>query len=242
MKTVTLVAFADERPAGLRPHPDLLQPGPGLVLRDADGNLSGDNPAHGSCCWTGWRPTSPPSPAYGDRMWAKDVVNEASASQADGLAQRWYNIIGPDYLDHAFTSPSSTSAGCEALPERLQHRVPGQAGGHVRWSRDAGPRRPDRRGRPPLHLSLSAGLRSRRHHRAVPGLPVEQAVTELDVAIAEHWRVAAGAAGAPGQQGYYFRDLFEVLRSHSTCSHGHVVGSARRAGWRGGTTVRTSRR
>lgn len=220
-----LVEFADQH--GLRVYGHTLiwhSQVPDWFFEDEDGNpLSGDNPEHRQLLLDRMEThIATIAEHYGDRMWAWDVVNEAiDESQADGLRRSpWYNIIGPDYLDHAFRFarqyfgpdvklylndfntefPAKREAMFNVVSGMLDRGVPIDGVGHQ------------------LHLSLS---------RPVSGvddtierfreLPVEQAVTELDVAISLSTNESLPAPPPERlvQQGYYYRDLFEVLRSHS---------------------------
>jgi endo-1,4-beta-xylanase len=159
---------------------------------------------------------------YGDRMWAWDVVNEAiDEGQEDGLRRSpWYNIIGPDYLAQAFQFardafgpdvklflndyntefPAKREAMFDVVEGLIADGVPIDGVGHQ------------------LHLNLvrPPSLVDDTITR-FEELPVIQAVTELDVAIQES---ASEDFPAPPEdrvirQGYYYRDLFDILRAHS---------------------------
>jgi endo-1,4-beta-xylanase len=159
---------------------------------------------------------------YGDRVWAWDVVNEAiDDSQPDGLRRSpWYNIIGPDYLAHAFgfardafgpdvklflndfntEFPAKRDAMYDVVDGLLADGVPIDGVGHQ------------------LHLNLVRPISwvddSIDKFRE---LDVLQAVTELDVSIStsSEESLPAPPPDRVVRQGYYYRDLFEVLRGHS---------------------------
>lgn len=159
---------------------------------------------------------------YGDDnpLVAIDVVNEVIAeSGPNGLRENeWYRILGPDYIPLAFHTareafgpdvmlyindfntefPTKRQIYYDRISEWLDDGVPIDGVGHQ------------------LHLSLlqpipqiAASLELFRD------LPVTQAVTELDVTInigGETWTVPPQERLI--EQGYYYRDLFEVLDQH----------------------------
>jgi endo-1,4-beta-xylanase len=159
---------------------------------------------------------------YGDRVWAWDVVNEAiDESQADGLRRSpWYDIIGPDYLAQAFhfaraafgpdvklfindyntEFPAKRDAMYNVVSQLLADGVPVDGVGHQ------------------LHVSLTRPIsfvdQSITKFRE---LGVLQTVTELDVSISTSSQESLPAPPPDRvvRQGYYYRDLFEVLRNHS---------------------------
>lgn len=152
---------------------------------------------------------------------AIDVVNEViSESEPDGLRRsEWYRILGPDYIPLAFEYareafgpdvqlfindyntelPAKRQVYFDRVTEWLDAGVPIDGVGHQ------------------LHLSLlqpipqiDASLELFRE------LPVVQAVTELDVTInvgGETWTTPP--AERLIEQGYYYRDLFDVLADYS---------------------------
>jgi endo-1,4-beta-xylanase len=161
----------------------------------------------------------------GNPVKAFDVVNEVIADQAegDGLRQsEWHRILGEEYIDLAFryadqafnseyadpaatrpvtlfindynTEQSGKRQRLHDLVQRLLARgVPVDGVGHQ------------------FHISLSTPVQTLDDAlTAFDDLPVVQAVTELDV-----------ATGTPVtqsllvDQGYYYRDVFRVLRGHS---------------------------
>ena len=157
---------------------------------------------------------------------AFDVVNEVisdSSAEADGLRRSaWYNVLGPSYIEDAFnyaeqafnvdhaavgvtrpiklvindynTEQSGKGGRLHALIENLlDDGVPVDIVGHQ------------------FHVSLSTNVQTLDDAlTAFEDLPVMQAVTELDV-----------MTGSPVddakliEQGYFYRDLFRVLRAHS---------------------------
>lgn len=158
---------------------------------------------------------------FGDQVWAWDVVNEAiDESQADGLRRSpWYNILGPDYLAQAFVIareafgpdvklflndyntefPAKREAMYEVVERLIADGVPIDGIGHQ------------------LHLNLVRPVSwVDESLTRFSDLGLLQAVTELDVSIS-----ASTSESLPTpppdriiQQGYYYRDLFEILRAH----------------------------
>lgn len=149
---------------------------------------------------------------------AIDVVNEVIAeSEDDGLRRsEWYRILGPDYIPLAFQYareafgpdvelyindfntefPSKRQVYFDRISEWLDQGVPIDGVGHQ------------------LHLSLEQPIPQIADSLELfRTLPVTQAVTELDVTMD-----AGGATSPPpallAEQGYYYRDLFNVLRDH----------------------------
>ncbi|HEY8473179.1 MAG TPA: endo-1,4-beta-xylanase [Natronosporangium sp.] len=159
---------------------------------------------------------------YRDQVWAFDVVNEViDESQPDGLRRSpWYNIIGPDYVAQAFhfareafgpdvklfindfnTEFPAKRDALYALVEQLRgDGVPVDGVGHQ------------------LHLSLNRPVSLvDQTITKFRELGVLQAVTELDVAISasSQEQLPAPPPDRVIRQGYYYRDLFEILRNHS---------------------------
>jgi endo-1,4-beta-xylanase len=151
---------------------------------------------------------------------AIDVVNEViSESEPDGLRRsEWYRILGPDYIPLAFEYarqafgpdvklyindyntelPAKRQVYYDRISEWLDDGVPIDGVGHQ------------------LHLSLLQPIPQIADSLELfRTLPVTQAVTELDVTI----NTAGETWTTPPQeklieQGYYYRDLFEVLGEH----------------------------
>lgn len=220
-----LVAFADANNLRVYGHTLLWHSQtPDWFFQDANGDpLTGDDPADRDLLLSRMEAhIQAIADHYGDRMWAWDVVNEAiDSGQPDGLRRSlWYEIIGPDYLAHAFQFareafgpdvklflndfntefPDKREAMFEVVEGLLADGVPIDGVGHQ------------------LHLNLvrPPSLVDDTLTR-FEELPVIQAVTELDVAIQES---ANESFPAPPEdrvvrQGYYFRDLFDILRAHS---------------------------
>ena len=152
---------------------------------------------------------------------AIDVVNEViSESEPDGLRRsEWYRILGPDYIPLAFQYareafgpavklyindyntelPAKRQVYYDRISEWLDDGVPIDGVGHQ------------------LHLSLLQPIPQIADSLELfRTLPVTQAVTELDVTIntsGETWTVPPEERLI--EQGYYYRDLFEVLRRHT---------------------------
>lgn len=151
---------------------------------------------------------------------AIDVVNEViSESEDDGLRRsEWYRILGPDYVPLAFQYareafgpdvalyindyntelPAKRAVYHDRVSEWLAAGVPIDGVGHQ------------------LHLSLLQPIPQIADTlEQFRSLPVTQAVTELDVTIntgGESWPTPPPERLA--EQGYYYRDLFEVLAQH----------------------------
>ncbi len=151
---------------------------------------------------------------------AIDVVNEViSESEPDGLRRsEWYRILGPDYIPLAFEYarqafgpdvklyindyntelPAKRQVYYDRVSEWLDAGVPIDGVGHQ------------------LHLSLLQPIPQIADTLELfRALPVTQAVTELDVTIntaGETWTTPPMERLV--EQGYYYRDLFEVLRDH----------------------------
>lgn len=165
----------------------------------------------------------------GNPLVAFDVVNEAVADTADnpdGLrASQWYNILGPNYINLAFQLANQAFNVDNAAPganrpiklfindfnsEQLSKQdryyalvqrllaagVPVDGVGHQ------------------FHVSLTTPLSSMASAlNRFSSLPVAQAVTELDVTLATPVTQAEII-----DQGYFYRDLFNVLRQHNMFS------------------------
>jgi endo-1,4-beta-xylanase len=159
---------------------------------------------------------------YGDRIWAWDVVNEVIDDSQDDFLRRspWYEIIGPDYVAQAFhfareafgpdvklfindfntEFPAKREAMFQLVSQLKADGVPVDGVGHQ------------------LHVSLTRPISwvddSLTRFRE---LDVIQAVTELDVSISTSSQESLPAPPPERvvRQGYYYRDLFEVLRGHS---------------------------
>lgn len=151
---------------------------------------------------------------------AIDVVNEViSESEPDGLRRsEWYRILGPDYIPFAFhyareafgpdvklyindyntELPAKRQVYYDRVSEWLDDGVPIDGVGHQ------------------LHLSLLQPIPQIADSLGLfRTLPVTQTVTELDVTIntsGEAWTVPPTEHLV--EQGYYYRDLFEVLGQH----------------------------
>jgi endo-1,4-beta-xylanase len=151
---------------------------------------------------------------------AVDVVNEViSENEADGLRRsEWYRILGPDYIPLAFEYareafgpdvelyindfntelPVKRQVYYDRITEWLADGVPIDGVGHQ------------------LHLSLLQPIPQIADSLELfRTLPVTQAVTELDVTIntsGETWTTPPPERLV--EQGYYYRDLFEVLGEH----------------------------
>jgi len=152
---------------------------------------------------------------------AIDVVNEViSESEPDGLRRsEWYRVLGPDYIPLAFEYarqafgpdvklyindyntelPAKRQVYYDRISEWLDDGVPIDGVGHQ------------------LHLSLLQPIPQIADSLELfRTLPVTQAVTELDVTIntaGETWTTAPMERLV--EQGYYYRDLFEVLGEHT---------------------------
>ena len=154
----------------------------------------------------------------GNPIVAFDVVNEAIAeSETDGLRRSpWYNVLGEQYLDLAFGYASEAFNGGNTVDPPVQlflndynteQPVKRQAMFDV-------VRRLLSRGVPitgvghQLHLSMASAIsQAQASIVKFAELGLLQAVTELDVGI--------DAPVTPEkivQQGYYYRDLFTMLR------------------------------
>ncbi|WP_245529018.1 endo-1,4-beta-xylanase [Beutenbergia cavernae] len=161
---------------------------------------------------------------FGDAAWAWDVVNEAiDESQPDGLRRsRWYEVLGPDYLTHAFRFadaafpdaqlflndyntefPAKREAMYRVVADLIADGVPIDGVGHQ------------------LHVNLTRPVAQVDATLArFAELGVAQAVTELDVSISRSADESLPTTPPERlvEQGYYYRDLFEVLRAHELAS------------------------
>jgi endo-1,4-beta-xylanase len=155
-------------------------------------------------------------------IWAFDVVNEViDETQPDGLRRSpWYEIVGPDYIDHAFRFaraafgpdvklfindyntefPAKRAAYHELVSRLVADGVPIDGVGHQ------------------LHVDLRrpVSLVDETLTR-FDDLGLLQAVTELDVStsLTSTEQLEATPPARLIEQGWYYRDLFEVLRAHS---------------------------
>jgi endo-1,4-beta-xylanase len=180
---------------------------------------------------------------YGDEnpLVAIDVVNEViSESEPDGLRRsEWYRILGPDYIPLAFEyAREAFGPDVQLFINDFNTELPAKRQVYydriVAWLDDSVPI--DGVGHQ-LHLSLlqpipqiAASLELFRD------LPVVQAVTELDVTIniaGETWTVPPVERLV--EQGYYYRDLFDVLSEHyDVLSAITVWGPTDPRSWRAG--------
>ena len=155
-------------------------------------------------------------------IWAFDVVNEViDETQPDGLRRSpWYEIVGPDYIDHAFRFaraafgpdvklfindyntefPAKRAAYHDLVSRLVADGVPVDGVGHQ------------------LHVDLRrpVSLVDETLTR-FDDLGLLQAVTELDVStsLTSTEQLEATPQARLVEQGWYYRDLFEVLRAHS---------------------------
>jgi len=160
---------------------------------------------------------------YGDRVWAWDVVNEVvDPEQADGLRHsRWYEVFGGgSYIGEAFKIarrafprkvklflndyntefPDKREAVFNLVQDLKCKRIPIDGVGHqahVDYRRD------------PALLGESIDL--------FKGLRVLQAITELDVSVSDDMYESLPATPPERlvAQGWYYKELFEVLRARA---------------------------
>ncbi|QSB14773.1 endo-1,4-beta-xylanase [Natronosporangium hydrolyticum] len=218
-----LVAFADDHDLRVYGHTLVWHSQTAdWVFEDADGNPLTDSPEHQQLLLDRMQThIEAVAERYGDRMWAWDVVNEAiDESQDDGLRRsEWYRILGPDYLAHAFhfardafgpdvqlylndyntEFPAKREAMFQVVSDLLDAGVPLDGVGHQ------------------LHLNLVRPVAMVEDTlERFRELPVQQAVTELDVSISQTAEESLPTAPPERlvRQGYYFRDLFDVLRAY----------------------------
>jgi len=163
---------------------------------------------------------------YGDVVWAWDVVNEVIDEETDdGLRRsRWYQILGRDYIEHAFrfaraalpddvklfindhgTENPRKLVHYRKLIEHLQDEgVPIDGVGHQ------------------FHVRLSTRIRlMERAIESFLDLGLIQAVTEFDVAISDTFEQVLTEVPARSleRQGYFACEVFAMLRRQSD----HVV-------------------
>lgn len=222
---------------------------PDWFFEDADGNLLTDSPAHQTLLLERmethinttvdhFRDTFGEYGTPGNPIVAYDVVNEAiSEAEDDGLRRsHWYNVLGEEYLDHAFriaseafnggntTNPPVTlflndyntelpakRAAMIEVVQRMQSRgVPISGVGHQ------------------FHVSLEQPISQLRASLDAFGqLGLPQAVTELDVGI-------TGAITGPRlvQQGYYYADLFDLFAEYPDLFSVTIWGPYDTRSWR----------
>lgn len=159
---------------------------------------------------------------YGDVVWAWDVVNEVIDEKTDdGLRHsRWYQILGRDYIEHAFrfaraalpddvklfindygTDNLRKLRHYRKLIEHLQDKgVPVDGVGHQ------------------FHVRLSTPIHQmERAIESFRDLGLIQAVTEFDVAISETFEqvLTEMPAGSLERQGYFACNVFDMLKRQS---------------------------
>ena len=181
---------------------------PDWFFEDADGNPLTNSPEHQQLLLDRMETHIRTVAAhYGDRIWAWDVVNEViDESQADGMRRsQWYEILGPDYVAHAFRIardafgpdvklfindyntefPAKREAMYQLVSRLLADGVPIDGIGHQ------------------LHVNLSRPISWVDDSiERFAELGLAQAVTELDVSVSESsqdpCRHSSGPAGPPG--------------------------------------------
>lgn len=160
---------------------------------------------------------------YGDdnpvRTW--DVVNEAvDPKQDDGLRRnQWYAVLGPDYLAHAFRiardafgpetvlylndygteNADKRRAAADVVQRLLDQGVPVDGMGHQ------------------MHVNLGVPVsRIEDTITTFEDLGVRQAITELDVAVAESpdEELTSTPPERLDEQGLFYGDLMAALRRH----------------------------
>jgi endo-1,4-beta-xylanase len=162
-------------------------------------------------------------PRYDDVVTSWDVVNEViDASQPDGLRRsRWYELTGTDYIDRAFqvarevtgpnvelyindfstTDPAKLAALTELVLDLQARGVPVDGVGHQ------------------MHVNVEApSIASIRNAlQTFADLGLDNQVTEMDVSV--YTNSIDSFPSVPEalllQQGYRYRDVFDVYRSLS---------------------------
>ncbi|WP_299951511.1 endo-1,4-beta-xylanase [uncultured Modestobacter sp.] len=175
-------------------------------------------------------------------IWAMDVVNEViadgdNANPHDMRDSRWFQVLGEGFVDEAFRladryfpdtalfindynteMPAKRADYLELVSALVERGVPIDGVGHqahvdfarpVQWLDDS--------------LTAVEQLSAR------TGTPLLQAITELDVSdskenngadvsngtVPQHSPAMADQDAAETELGYYYRDLFDMLRGHS---------------------------
>ncbi|WP_335987314.1 endo-1,4-beta-xylanase [Glycomyces sp. MUSA5-2] len=197
---------------------------PAWWFQDADGNPLQSTPEHRALLLARFEAHATALAAhYGDRVWAWDVVNEVvDPEQADGLRRsRWYEVFGGgSYIGEAFKIarrvfprkvklflndyntefPDKREAVYNLVQDLKRRRVPIDGIGHqahVDYKRD------------PQLLGESIDAFRR--------LRVLQTVTELDVSVSDYMEESLPATPPERlvAQGWYYKELFDVLRARS---------------------------
>ena len=220
----TLIDFAEAN--GLQVYGHVLvwhSQTPDWFFNDADGNPLTNSPEHQQIALDRMKAhIDTVAEHFGDRVWAWDVVNEViDESQDDGLRRsRWYEILGPDYVAQAFhfaraafpadvklfindynsEFPSKRQAYYDVVAGLMADGVPIDGVGHQLHSNLLRP------------VSLADASLTK-----FSDLGLLQAVTELDVSISTSSEESLPFP-PPDRlvaEGYYLRDMFDVLRKHS---------------------------
>ncbi|MBD7919239.1 endo-1,4-beta-xylanase [Cellulomonas sp. Sa3CUA2] len=158
----------------------------------------------------------------GNPIFAFDVVNEViDENESDGLRRsEWYRVLGPSYIADAFRYardafgpevqlfindynseyPDKRAPYLRLVTDLLAQGVPVDGVGHQ------------------LHVEVGRSISMIEDTiEAFEALDVRQAVTELDVSAyrdsGEQW--AAPPAARLLEQGYYYRDMFDMLERHA---------------------------
>lgn len=196
---------------------------PAWVFRDGSGNpLEAGNPAHRELLLQRMKThIQTVVPRYADVVYAWDVVNEAiDENQPGGLRNSpWLQIIGPDYIDHAFRfareaagttglyindysteNPAKREALRVVVQGLLDRGVPVDGVGHQ------------------AHINIAwpslADIRATLETFAAMGLPNE--ITEFDMSV--YTNSTDTTPPTPEQlvtQGYRYRDVFNLYRELS---------------------------
>lgn len=155
----------------------------------------------------------------GNPVVAVDVVNEAiDENQANGLRRGgWYSILGPSYLDDAYAYASqafnggSTTGPVKLMLNDYNTEQPAKRAAMVTVVKGMLARGVPLNGiGHQFHVQLGTSIPEMDNAiTAFKGLGLVQAVTELDVAI-QGTVTRANLV----DQGYYYRDVFRMLRTH----------------------------
>ncbi|NHC46898.1 endo-1,4-beta-xylanase [Motilibacter aurantiacus] len=157
-------------------------------------------------------------------IWAFDAVNEVvndGPGNVDGLREsRWYQVLGEQFIDHAFRITDEYFPNQKLFINDYDTELPGKNDRYYALVNRLLARNVPIDGvsfQTHLFLDRPVSLVERQLER-FSELPLTMAISELDVSTSESRAESLPAPTAERdiRAGYYYRDLFDVLRAYSS--------------------------